>query len=52
MLNDEFHVVDMNNYNDEIGGDEVSDLESNNLHTPIIGSKNPTSSQSSRVNDI
>ncbi|KAG5590074.1 hypothetical protein H5410_040588 [Solanum commersonii] len=39
MLNDEFDVVDINNHDDEIGGDEVSDL----------GSNNSTSSQSSHI---
>ncbi|KAG5571334.1 hypothetical protein H5410_061100 [Solanum commersonii] len=52
MLNDEFDVVDMNNYEDKIEGDEVSDLRINNPPTPIIGRNNPTSSQSSRVNNV
>ncbi|KAH0634844.1 hypothetical protein KY284_037630 [Solanum tuberosum] len=52
MFNDEFDVVDMNNYDDEIGKDEVPDLESNNPPTSIIGRKNPASSQSSRVNNV
>uniref|UniRef100_M1DZZ2 Uncharacterized protein n=1 Tax=Solanum tuberosum TaxID=4113 RepID=M1DZZ2_SOLTU len=52
MLNDEFDVVDMNNHDDEIGKDEVSDLESNNPPTLIIGNNNPASSQSSRVNNF
>ncbi|KAG5631137.1 hypothetical protein H5410_002854 [Solanum commersonii] len=51
MLNDEFDFVDMNNYDNEIGKDEVSDLGSNNPPTPILGGKNPTSSQSSCVNN-
>jgi len=42
----------MNNYDDEIKGDEVPDLRSNNPPTPIIGRNNPTSSQSSRVNNV
>ncbi|KAG5630716.1 hypothetical protein H5410_002433 [Solanum commersonii] len=42
----------MNNHRDEIGGDEVSDLGSNNPPTPIIGSNNPASSQSSRVKNV
>ncbi|KAG5605433.1 hypothetical protein H5410_026925 [Solanum commersonii] len=44
MLNDEFDVVDMNNHDDEIGKDEMSDLENNNPHTLIIGNNNPVSS--------
>ncbi|KAG5585918.1 hypothetical protein H5410_046352 [Solanum commersonii] len=52
MFNDEFDVVDMNNHDDEIGKDEVPDLESNNPSTSIISSKNPASSQSSRVNNV
>ncbi|KAG5571331.1 hypothetical protein H5410_061097, partial [Solanum commersonii] len=45
MLNDEFDGVDINNHDDEIEGDEVSDLRNNNPPTPIIGRNNPTSSQ-------
>ncbi|KAG5575757.1 hypothetical protein H5410_055891 [Solanum commersonii] len=52
MLNDEFDVVDMNNYDDDIGKDDVPDFERNNPPTPIIGSNNPASSQSSRVNNV
>ncbi|KAH0642046.1 hypothetical protein KY290_033649 [Solanum tuberosum] len=52
MLNDEFDVVDMNNHDDEIGKDEVSDFESNNPPTPIVGSYILCSSQSSCVNDV
>ncbi|KAG5630112.1 hypothetical protein H5410_001829 [Solanum commersonii] len=52
MLNDEFDVVDMNNHDAEIGKDEVPDFESNNPPTPIVGSKIPCSSQSSRVNNV
>ncbi|KAH0779304.1 hypothetical protein KY290_005731 [Solanum tuberosum] len=48
MLNDEFDAADMNNQDDKIGKDEVLDFESNNPPTPIIGSNNPASSQSSR----
>ncbi|KAG5615604.1 hypothetical protein H5410_015428 [Solanum commersonii] len=52
MLNDEFDVVDMNNHDAEIGKDEVSNFESNNPPTPIVGSNIPCSSQSSRVNNV
>ncbi|KAH0650568.1 hypothetical protein KY284_030480 [Solanum tuberosum] len=52
MLNDEFYAMDMNNHDDEIGKDEVPDFESNNPSTPVVGSNIPSSSQSSRVNNV
>ncbi|TMX01433.1 hypothetical protein EJD97_024509, partial [Solanum chilense] len=51
-LNDEFDIVDANNYDNEIGIGEVLNFESNNPPTPIIGSNNPVSSQTSRVNNV
>ncbi|XP_015160483.1 uncharacterized protein [Solanum tuberosum] len=42
----------MNNHDAEIGKDDVLDFESHNSHIPIVGSKLPCSSQSSRVNNV
>ncbi|KAG5586157.1 hypothetical protein H5410_046591, partial [Solanum commersonii] len=52
MLNDEFDDVDMNNNDAKIAKDDVSDFESHNPPTPIVGSNIPCSSQSSRVNNV
>ncbi|KAH0679128.1 hypothetical protein KY284_020213 [Solanum tuberosum] len=52
MLNDEFDDVDMNNHDDEIGNDELSDFESDNPPTPIVGSNIQCSSQSALVNNV
>ena len=42
----------MKNHDDEIGKSEVLDLESNNPPTPIIGSNNLVSAQTSIVSNV